>query len=432
MKKITILSIVILCLLVNNVKAINTKNNKVPKIIISVAYLEDKRLPSVSNNDLRDIISAAQSELRLKFGINNISFKFKKKQNIKIFFRKYLKKNSKYYKELAKHKLVLFKDKIDYEPYLPQIISFLRKNWKLLDLKEFVPDNLRNNIKTYQDFTKYMFKEYLKKVKKLENLKLKSGKFVISRKNNDINSYINWLTVMYFQDKYDIVFSNTLIVYDDILAPYPHAVLRYAKVGGSSFESPKRSLFDGTSAMVNLFEMLTPLKYFNPKTTEKNISRKLWNKIIGAFIMAHEMGHMIYLIPDVYDHPKGCLMDSSNASIDYYKGYKILTDFPQPCPKCKIWVDARNNHFSGDALFKQKKYSEAAYQYKLAAKRTPVKLDIDYNEYISLIYYKMANCYYKMKNYNRAKFYLKKSLDLNSKNYKSKKLSKKINEKEQR
>ena len=42
------------------------------------------------------------------------------------------------------------------------------------------------------------------------------------------------------QRDYDIIITNTLIVYDNFLEPYPHAVLRYAKVGGSSFKSPAR------------------------------------------------------------------------------------------------------------------------------------------------------------------------------------------------
>ncbi len=426
MKNITVIAIV-LFFTVGIIYAGNRAESVENNIIISVAYLEDPRLPSISDKDIKEIITAAQEEFKIKFGVKNIFFKYKNKENINRFFRRYLKKNSEYYKRLSKHKLKLFSNSIDYKPFKADIIKFLRKHWKLIDLKEFVPIEKRGSIKSYDDFTKYLFKEYLKKIKALERLRLKNGKYIISRKNNIINSYINWLTVMYFQDKYDIVFSNTLIVYDDIAAPYPHAVLRYAKVGGSSFESPKRRLFDGTSAMVNLFEMLTPLKYFKPKTSEKNIDRHTWNKIIGSFIMAHEMGHMIYLIPDVYDHPKGCLMDSSFNNMDYYKGYLTLQKYPFECPKCRVWVDARNSHFLGDKLYKEKKYDDAIYQYKIAAKRTPKKLDIDYNEYISLIYFKIARCYYKLNNLKRAKFYLNKSLSLDNNNKYSHKLEREIN-----
>ncbi len=394
---------------------------------ISVAYLEDKRVPSISNKDIKKIISSAKDELYIKFGTKNIIFDYKGKKNIKSFFKKYLKKNSKFYKNLAIYKLNLRKNHIDYEQFKPEIIKFL-KQWKLWDLKDFFPPDIKSKISSYDDIVYYLFKIYEKKVNILKNLKFK-GRFIIDKSKDSVNSYINWLTVMYFQNRYDIVFSNTLIVYDNIVAPYPHAVLRYAKVGGSSFESPKRKIFDGTSSMVNLFEMLTPLKYFKSKKIDYSLSREKWDDIIGRFIMAHEMGHMIYLIPDVYDHPKGCLMDSSYMNMDYYEGYKILLKYPFQCPKCKVWVDARNTHFYADSLFNKKNYKDAIFYYKKAIKQTPRKLDIDYNKYISLLYYKISLSFYKLNDINNAKKYLKKSLSLFPENKKSNYLKELINEK---
>jgi tetratricopeptide (TPR) repeat protein len=43
---------------------------------------------------------------------------------------------------------------------------------------------------------------------------------------------------------------------------------------------------------------------------------------------------------------------------------------------------------------------------------TPVKLDIDYNKYISLLYFKIGNSYAKLGNKEQAIFYLNKSLNL--------------------
>ncbi|RKY00335.1 MAG: hypothetical protein DRP55_05940 [Spirochaetes bacterium] len=232
---------------------------------------------------------------------------------------------------------------------------------------------------------------------------------------------------MWYQDKYDIVISNCLIVYDDITKPYPHAVLRYAKVGGSSFESPERKIFGGTSAMVNLFEMLTDIPYFEKPYQKGKITQKEWNGIVGRFILAHEIGHALYLIPDVYNHPKGCLMDSSVQTMDYYQGYLLLKKYPIQCPMCQPYVTAREHHLLADYLMKEGKYNDAIYEYKLAKKMTPVKLDIDYNKYISKINYKIAFCYYKLNNEKKSLQYIKKSLSLDPSNKEAQKLKKLLN-----
>jgi len=388
---------------------------------LNVVYLEDKNLPTISNKDIRTILNEAESELKIRFNANYIHFTYMGKRSLKSFFNKYLKRKSSFYKRLAPYKYRFFSGKINYQPYREKIKKFLRQ-WKLLYLKEFFDKKVQEKIKTYDDVIEYLFKIYLSKLKKIERLRLSNGKYLINRRNNKFNSYINWLVAMHFQDLYDIIITTTIIIYDDISKPYPHAVLRYAKVGGSSFESPKRSLLDGTAAMVNLFEMLTDIKYFKQPYHSRKINRMLWNKIIGRFILAHEMGHMIYLIPDVYDHPRGCLMDSSFETMDYYEGYKLLEKYPFPCPKCAPYVKAREMHLLADYLMKKKKYKDAIEKYKLARKMTPRKLDVPYDFYISLIYYKLAKAYLKLNDKNIAKFYIEKSLHQNPNNTKAKKL----------
>ncbi|MBU1076913.1 MAG: hypothetical protein KKH98_06435, partial [Spirochaetes bacterium] len=379
----------------------------------------------VSFEDIEEIIKEAKLELWTKFGATNLYFNYIGVKSLEPFFNDNLKTADELYKEMEKGKLPLFAKKIEYVPHKSQIIQFLNQ-WKLWDLKEFFDKETQEKIKKYEDVLPFLYDEYLNKLDKLRTLKTESGNYLIDRRNNLHNSYVNWKAAMNIQKDYDIIISNTLIVYDDYLYPYPHAVLRYAKVGGSSFESPQRNVFDGTTAMVNLFEMLTPLDYFKTEHAYKDIPRVYWNKIIGRYIMAHEMGHMIYLIPDVYDHPKGCLMDSSMENMDYVAGYEYLVKYPIECPKCQPYVTARNEHFAGDKLFQEKKYNEAIYVYKLALKMTPKKLDIDRDQYISLIEYKIARSYFELQDKKMTLFYLKNALQKNKDNEKAKDLLKKV------
>lgn len=395
---------------------------------LNVVYLEDKRLPTISSRDIYSILHQAEEELKIRFNAGYIKFTYLGKKSLKSFFAKYLKTGSSFHKKLKPYKYRLFSKKIRYKPYKEEIKKFL-KQWRLWDLKDFFSNEEQAKIRNYDDVIELLFKNYLKKLNILEKMRLRNGKFLIDRKNHKFNSYINWLTAMHFQDRYDIIITNTIIVYDDISKPYPHAVLRYAKVGGSSFESPKRHRLDGNASMVNLFEMLTDIKYFKKPARTRKISRSMWNKIIGRFILAHELGHMIYLIPDVYNHPRGCLMDSSFETMDYYEGYKILEKYREPCPRCVPYVTAREYHLLADQLMRNKNYTEAIRNYRIAIKMTPRKLDVNYNSYISLIYYKIAKAYLKLGDKDNAKFYIRESLEQNPDNKRAKRLYNRLNRK---
>jgi tetratricopeptide (TPR) repeat protein len=112
--------------------------------------------------------------------------------------------------------------------------------------------------------------------------------------------------------------------------------------------------------------------------------------------------------------------------MNYYEGYKILKQYPFSCPKCEVYVNARENFFLAENFFKNNNYEEAINYYRLSAKMTPEKLDVDYNSYISDIYYKIGNCFFLLNDYNNARSYLEKSLNYNPENNLSKNLLNKL------
>ena len=374
---------------------------------LTMGYLKDSRLPGISDADLAIIVAEAKKTLDMKFGTENLNFVNKGQQPIEGFFAKYLNRKDAYYTNLNRGRLKFFVQN-DYTALTPQILGFLRQ-WKVWDLADFFPEK-KAELKTYEQVLPELMKGYFEKEKFLEGLKLAGGTDLVARKNNDYQSYINWMATMRNQDQFDLVVCNTFIVYDDMAHPYPHTALRFAKVGGSSFESPKRPAFDGGSSMLNLFEMLTDLEYFKTSGQRDKISRETWDQVIGAYILAHELGHMIYLIPDVYNHDKGCLMDSSHENLDYYEGYKLLQKFPEPCSKCVPYVDARNFRFSADAKAKSGDLSGAIGDYKVSMKMTPLNLDCGYKQLMAKIEVKIALCYQGMTDAASARDYCRRAL----------------------
>jgi tetratricopeptide (TPR) repeat protein len=372
-----------------------------------MGYLNDSRLPGISDADLSLVVAEAKKTLALKFGTENLAFVNRGKLPIEGFFAKYLNRKDPFYTNYNRGRLKFFAPN-DYAPLTPRILEFL-KQWKVWDLADFFPAE-KSELKTYEQVLPELMRVYFEKEAALEGLKLADGTWLVARRNNDHQSYINWMAAMRNQDQFDLVVCNTFIVYDDMAHPYPHAVTRFAKVGGSSFESPKRPTFDGMSSMVNIFEMMTDMEYFRTAGQREKISRETWSRVIGAYVLAHELGHMIYLIPDVYNHDKGCLMDSSQENLDYYEGYRLLQAYPEPCSKCVPYVDARNRRFSADSKAGKGDLAGAIDDYKVSMKMTPRNLDGDYKSLMGLIEYRIASCYLGLKDTVQAKEYCRRSL----------------------
>jgi hypothetical protein len=201
---------------------------------------------------------------------------------------------------------------------------------------------------------------------------------------------------MWNQNQYDIVFTNGLIIYDHLSEPYPHAISKHAKVGGASFISPKRTVLDGRSLMVNIFE-----EYGNIQgicnSIEKS-SKELKNKILGGLYFAHEFGHAFYMIPDVYDHGDTCLMNSSFQNLDNVKGYNLLISDLSACHKCKPWLIAKEAIIEAGLAYKNLDYNRAAKLYINGANETPKLVDGRYELYIKGIYEKALISFQKANN----------------------------------
>jgi hypothetical protein len=278
-----------------------------------------------------------------------------------------------------------------------QMIGFL-KQWELNLLKDFFP---KRQIRSYDDFYRYLTKQYHKKIKWLKSLKTNDGANLIIQPFIPFQSYVEWSSLMWYQDKYDIIFTNTLIVYDLFSEPYPHTICKHAKVGGSSFSSPKRNPLDGRSLMVNILEEYGNIKEIGKSATDAPRTTK--NKILGGFYFAHEFGHAFYMIPDVYDHSDACLMNSSLSNMEGLKSYNLLISDLSLCQKCQPWIIAKGYVLSAQDAYRKKDYVGSGNMYMKAASNTPKTIDGDYRNYVIMLYGKALDAYTKAKDKNNIK-----------------------------
>jgi len=98
----------------------------------------------------------------------------------------------------------------------------------------------------------------------------------------------------------------------------------------------------GFSILVNVFEDFGGIPSIC--TPFKNSEHSLRNKVIGAVLVAHELGHALYEIPDVYDHGDACLMNSSVHSLNNRQAYELMTEAMSHCPKCSSLAEQRMNN----------------------------------------------------------------------------------------
>jgi hypothetical protein len=314
-----------------------------PDIVIiklDIVRAFDMRLPVISETDFRQILSGAESVLTVKFG-GIIQFEFTDHGQIPVdeLFKDQSYRNSKLYQSWKPYKydiqlgknMPVFSD----PAYLKKAADFL-KMYSMESLGKYFPGV---TLKDYDHAAELLIDTYQRKVEWLKTLKTAKGVSLLIKNQPPQQSFIEWYAMMSAQDKYDIVIANSLIVYDLITSPYPHTVCKHAKAGGASFSSPARDAFGGNSVMINILEDYGNIPGIS--ADYQDIAPETKNKIIGAILLAHEIGHAYFHIPDVYDHPVSCLMNTPNGDVSNPELYAMLIADMTPCPKCKPWVDAK-------------------------------------------------------------------------------------------
>ena len=153
------------------------------------------------------------------------------------------------------------------------------------------------------------------------------------------------------QEDSDVVLTNTFILSDLLTEPHPHSVFGKAKIGGIAMPSPHRSALGGQVLLATTFGIDTKVAALSelggkPATFDERA------QILGAYLLAHEVAHAFFGIPDVFDHPLGCLM-TSRPGATYRDGIEELEAHPTPCPRCQPYVQARKSLDRGREAYRK-------------------------------------------------------------------------------
>jgi hypothetical protein len=90
-------------------------------------------------------------------------------------------------------------------------------------------------------------------------------------------------------------------------------------------------------------------------------------------------------MPDFYDHPDECLMNSTMENLKDTEGYEILLKHPGRCPSCQPWLDSKNYFLLGESSIMQKNYPSAKEFFIKAKETLPEHIDGDRSAYIKFL-----------------------------------------------
>ncbi len=331
---------------------------------LSVVYVYDENFPRPFEGKIVPLLEQAAKTLGKKLG-GGIEFEEPQEIRQEDFFARHLDKFT--YKELYDRVGYPIFKKADNEAYLESVEKFLQR-WELAELKSFFPDAPADADRTW--VARSLLAAYAERIAELRQLKYEDGRPFLEEKSYAYHSYLAWATAASTQQKWEIVVTNAPIVYDHITQPYPHNVLKRALLGGVSLAGQVR----GSALNRVILLSLATFAEGQPSFLEESLvgrSGRERMQVAASYLLAHELGHAVYLVPDVYDHGVECLMNTTLDNMDYWSGYRQLVSNKSRCALCSPYRRAREKLVSGDRHYARKKYDKALKSYRQAEELLP-------------------------------------------------------------
>jgi hypothetical protein len=277
----------------------------------------------------------------------------------------------------------------DFEAEKARIVAFLSE-WSLAELNRMTSGGRR--IRTYDDAFKIVTSAYARRIEDLKNLRLKNGEFLYRRPPAPWQSLLHWRGMMSDQNEYDVFITNALVASDIFVSPSPHSILKEAKISGAVTLSPARENSLGHTTMVSVLEEYTDIPGFHDEM--KALSRSEKNRIAGS-TLAHELGHAVFYVPDVYDHGSACVMNSSAEILSHRTHYEHLRNAPGPCARCAPYAAFRGNELNAESAVRRRNYREGAALFLRAAETMPDRLltTINRKNYLKTLYQSALTAY---------------------------------------
>lgn len=317
----------------------------VQPVTLQVALVDDPDLPALDDTLVNRALASASETFATRFDVTSPRFHVVARFSLDAFMKRYAKPTSV---ECAPTFSVRYRGGGRAE-LLQQKEAALRffQRWPLEDLRTFVAPERRAAVVDYDTLHAAYLDKYLGTVAMLESLKTPAGTPLVEKVPADGRSHAAWSCALAAQRQFDVIVTNTFILADILTEPHPHAVFGKAKVGGLAGPSPGRTALGGQALVASTFSIDTPLPEISELGSEP-VTPQERAEILGAFLLAHEIAHAVFGIPDVFDHPPGCLM-TTRPGESYREALTGLRQHPGPCPRCRLYVEARAAYDRGRA-----------------------------------------------------------------------------------
>ena len=361
-----------------------------PAITLEVLLLRDADFPAVTRTQAETILEHARLMLADKLGYGELRFVLRGEDSVAAFLTRHAPQGSACLAGFEPLRARPGRPSVGMVD--PTLVEHFLARWTLDELRAFFPEAQRPGLGGYHDIATQLLAELDRKVALIAGFKLARGASLLDAARLDERSYVRWVCAMREQDEADLVLTNAFILYDLASEPYPHSIFQKNKVGGASLPSPKRRAIAGRAVLGSTFSMVTELPYFREEGVE-TLTNAERLEVIGDFIVAHELGHALFKLPDFYDHPRECLM-TTKYETGYVSGYRNLKHFPGACSACQPYVDARRLVFLADQKRRAGEDREAIALLRRAMKETPRHIDGSYWRYVADLSADVAEIYY--------------------------------------
>lgn len=374
---------------------------------LEVIRVIDADLSAIEDDRMARIFDSARQTFTDKFGFGSLRFVDRGLMPIEDF--------------LARHPAtdcaaMQARYPIDGSRVPPEVLAAGRRwlsRWTLDELRGFFPADQRAELTDLGAIRRRLMDEFGRKIEWIKKVQL-NGESLIEPSLFDKRSYTRFVCAVREQRQYDLILTNAFLLFDAADEPFPHAVFGKLKAGGASMDSPHRQALRSRALMTSTFEIDNDLEFFkNAEVAGLSPAEK--DELLGAYILAHELGHAIFKIPDSYDHPAGCLM-TTKMNQGYLAGYNEMKSHQDQCPKCRVYVDARLAYFRGERLFREGRYADSLKAFASVVRTTPKNVDGNYRSYMSEVAVWAARCYERLAMPGKATRMVERALKLNKRN----------------
>ena len=350
-------------------------------IKFSVGVIEDPRLPQIEIAEIDIIFDECNRLLLEKFDAPIVLHKAEvKKLSFETFFD--FGKNKK---QVEEYRVSVFngsENKADFLKMAEASKEVTLKNLQRNSLTEGQSFFSHEKIDSYEQLRIRSLDVWYDKVQVLKTLRTSSGENLLMVPFPPWQSQYDWIYAMFYQNQFDLVITNSLIVGNMLNNPSLHSICKHSKIGGMGLMSPERKILFGHSLMINTIEFLGKIK--NLSIDDSSLKSEFIYRAMGGFFLAHEFGHSFYYIPDFYDHGAECIMNSAYENMEYIDGYRKLISARGLCLKCLPWITHRHDMLRYRDLYNINQNDlNLAKEWLTCIQTTPSILSTDREVYLS-------------------------------------------------